>query len=91
MGPSLFIFYINSVFKLNLKGNIQLYADDVAQVYGKKDSTFLKMTIKSDLKNLKHFFNILCLDINTEKTKYVQFSGRTKLEFFTERSFNICL
>lgn len=91
MGPTTFIFYVNGVFKLNLKGSIQLYADDIALVYGEKDPQALKQAIEADLKTIKHYFNSLGLDINTNKTKYVQFQGRARLEFFTQRSLNIML
>lgn len=91
LGPTSFIFYINGVFKLNLKGSLQLYADDIAIVYGEKDSQSLKIAIESDLTTIRHYFNSLGLDINNSKTKYVQFQGRTRLEYFTERSLNIMI
>ena len=34
LGPLLFIFFINDVFKLGLLGKLQLYADDAKIVYG---------------------------------------------------------
>lgn len=91
LGPISFIFYINGVFKLNLKGSIQLYADDIALVYGEKDPQTLKHAIESDLTTIRHYFNSLGLDINNSKTKYVQFQGRARLEYFTERSLNIMI
>lgn len=91
LGPTLFIFYVNEVFKLNLKGSIQLYADDIALVYGEKDNNSLKQSIESDLQKINVFFNSLCLEINSSKTKYIQFKGRTGLVLFNERSLNIVL
>lgn len=78
MGPTTFISYVKGVF-INLKGSIQLQADDIALVYGEKDPLSLKQAIEADQ------------DINTSKTKYIQFQGRARLEYFTQRSLNIIM
>jgi hypothetical protein len=38
LGPLLFLLYINGIFDLKLNGFVQLYADDMALVYGQKGS-----------------------------------------------------
>ena len=90
-GPKAFIFYINGIFKLELKGKIQLYADDTNLVYGQNSLTELKEAIESDLLTIKNFFHSLKLDLNASKTKYILFNGRKRFENFTEKNLQITL
>lgn len=57
IGPLLFIFYINSVFKFNLKGRLQLYADDTTIVYGEVSFAKLKESMEADLKLISFFLH----------------------------------
>ena len=45
--------------------------------------------METDLKMLKIFFDNHFLKINSSKTKYILFSGKISLEYFTSQSLNI--
>ncbi|CRK95603.1 CLUMA_CG009062, isoform A [Clunio marinus] len=66
-----------------------MYADDIAISYGELNPKDLRDSIVDDLVTLKCFFNKLSLDINFTKTSYLQFQGRARFEYFTEKSLNI--
>lgn len=89
LGPLLFLFYINSITDLQLKGNLQLYADDIALVYGVDSLESLKTSMESDLKLLKQWLNCHKMLMNEKKTQYVLFKGKKSLEYFTEQSLSI--
>jgi hypothetical protein len=89
LGPLSFIFYINGIFSIPLKGSIQAYADDIAIVYGLNSQSELKQAIQDDLMTINNFLSSHCLLINPLKTKYLLFHGRASLEYFTERSLQI--
>lgn len=74
-GPKAFIFYINDIFKLNLRGRLFLYADDTSIVYGETTLQDLKEAIQFDLALISDFFNSLSLDINASETKYILLKG----------------
>jgi Reverse transcriptase (RNA-dependent DNA polymerase) len=87
----LFIIYINSICNLPLNGKIYLYADDIAIVYGAPDAPTLKKQMEYDLKVLDIWLSYHYLKMNVSKTNYVLFTGRTRLEFFTQQALNIRL
>lgn len=78
LSPSLFNFFINDIFKLKLKGSLQLYADDaVVSCFG-KDIQLVAAEIEDDLDKINDWFIDNKLTINTEKTKYIIFKNRRK-------------
>ena len=48
---------MNGIFQLKLKGTIQLYADDIALVYGENSSSNLKTAMESDLDSIECLLN----------------------------------
>lgn len=90
-GPKAFIFYINDIFKLKLRGKIQLYADDTTIVYAEPSLSELKIAMESDLITIRDFFHSLLLDLNASKTKYILFYGRKRFESFVDRNLNLKL
>ena len=90
-GPKAFIFYINGIFKLNLRGRIQLYADDTILVYAENSLVDLKLAIENDLQIIHSFFHSLKLDLNAAKTKYMIFNSRKHFEYFTDSRVDISL
>ena len=86
-----FIIYINSIFNLPLNGKLFLYADDIALIYGVSDSSQLKVKMEYDLKVLDIWFSNHYLKMNTSKTNYILFEGKTKLDYFTQNALNIKL
>ena len=90
-GPKAFIFYINGIFKLNLHGKVQLYADDTIIAYAENSLADLKSAIEHDLRVIRNFFHSLKLDLNATKTKYIIFNSRKYFENFTETRLDILL
>lgn len=89
LGPTLFLLYIDSISKLELNGKIQMYADDVAIVYGEKSSLELKHAIEHDLLEIQSWLYRHRMAMNTNKTNYILFNGKKTLENFTQFSLNI--
>ena len=94
LGPLLFLIYINSVFKLNLKGKIIAFADDMALSYSGSSSLEVAHNINSDLKILHIWFDNHFM-ILSEKTKIMYFKlagdpyfGRVPDIVYHDRSCN---
>lgn len=64
LAAPLYIIFINDIFKIQLNGEIQLYADDIVIVYSCKTRTDLKKQMQEDLTNLEIYFNENLLIIN---------------------------
>lgn len=90
-GPKAFSFYINEVFKLNLRGKLYLYANDTTIVYGEMSLQELRDAMNFDINFIRNFFYSLSLEMNASKTKYILFFGRKRFENFTETSLNLIL
>ena len=67
----LFILFINDVFRLSLRGHLQLFADDAVLVYSCPDLTTLARDMEHDLEALYNWFYNNMLTFNTSKTKYM--------------------
>jgi hypothetical protein len=81
LGPLLFILYINGIFNLKLNGFIQLYADDMAMVFGEKQYSSLKQKMTEDLATIIPWLASINLSINFKKTKFIVFrSAQTNTE-----------
>ena len=89
MSGPFFDLYINSIFKLNLKGNMYLYCDDISIVNFTNNNPDLKLDIEHDLALIQMWLNNHFLAPNVNKTKYVLFNGRKRFESFTEEALNI--
>jgi hypothetical protein len=73
LGPLLFLVYINGIFSLKLNGFIQLYADDMAIVFGEKHFTQLKQKMTEDLSIIIPWLSSINFSINFKKTKFIIF------------------
>lgn len=69
LGPDLFKIYIDDIARLNLKGSIQLYADDAVIKYSTNTENELRINIENDLKILDVWITKHKLSINIKKTK----------------------
>jgi hypothetical protein len=87
----LFIFYINSIFTLPLKGTLVLYADDIALIYGEKDPIILKKSMEDDLILLNCWVQNHFMQINIRKTNYIYFTGHARNDSFISNGININL
>jgi hypothetical protein len=77
LGPILFKIYIDSITRLNLKGNIQLFADDGAVKYSEKSEEDLRAAITHDLKLINEWLEKHNLALNVSKTKILFFENKT--------------
>lgn len=73
LGPTLFLAYINDIFELDLKGSLQLFADDAALIYNASSLTELKDNMEHDLKTLNDYLSNNSLKLNFAKTNYLIF------------------
>ena len=55
IAPPLYLIFINDIFKMNFKGNIQLYADDIAITYSCDVIVELQDCIRNDLNSLSEY------------------------------------
>lgn len=58
LGPILFLLYLGTIFKIQLKGKITAYADDMGLVYYGANSTDLEAQIAHDLRLMRLWFNL---------------------------------
>lgn len=87
IGPLFFIVFVNDLFHLNLKGRIQLYADDAAIIYNSKNLDTLFSDMQQDLNLINTWFFNNGLTINASKTKYVIFSYTDKFNNINNQLF----
>lgn len=78
LGPLLFILFVNDIFRLPLKGKLQLYADDASLLYTEENFETLRNNIEHDIKLLTEYFMRNHMAINLDKTNYIVFSLRGK-------------
>ena len=78
LGPTIFLLYINDIKHLNLKSQINLFADDTMIYSSNKNSTDLITQIQEDLDTVTNWctYNKLCL--NAKKTNALCFSTSFK-------------
>lgn len=84
-----FNLYINDIFNLSLYGKLTLYCDDISLVNVGNNPTELKQNIEHDLGLIKDWLVLNRLTPNADKTKYILFHNRKRLEGFTDASLNI--
>ena len=71
----LFNIFINDIFLLNLKGYLQLYADDGAIIYTCQTTEELNTNMQHDLNLIENWFKQNFLFINANKTYYMTFKS----------------
>lgn len=69
LGPVLFLIYINNLDKVNITGELFLFADDTAVVFKGKSWADVYESAKKDLCLLKTWFTDNVLTMNINKTK----------------------
>lgn len=78
----LFLIYVNDLLALNLSGEIICFADDTTLLYSGYNHNDLNSLIQNDLIKLKSWFDSNDLNINANKTKYMNFSLIKKVNPF---------
>lgn len=85
LGPILFLVYINNIFEVKLHGQIQLFADDIAIVYGCINSVELKRQMELDLQIISNWLYNNKLKLNCHKSNFIVFYLRKEpLDLFDE-------
>ncbi|XP_045480936.1 uncharacterized protein LOC123685322 [Harmonia axyridis] len=78
LGPLLFILYINSLFRVNNKGEIIGFADDTMILFHDVTWKNLKKQVCQEFETLTKWFRLNKLTINISKTKYITFASNKK-------------
>lgn len=76
LGPLLFLIYINDLLKINFKGKLTVFADDLSLTYRAKSWNIVHEYMSYDLKLLREWFTANQLRLSIKKTKYLLFSAR---------------
>lgn len=71
LGPLLFLIFVNDIWKLPLKGRLQLYADDACLVYEANTFEELETNMQYDLNILLQWLTANRLKLNFEKSCYM--------------------
>ena len=78
LGPLLFLIFVNDLSRLELFGEVYLYADDTSIIYSGTDTQMNAYHANLDLKLLEVYFSLNGLTVNVEKTYCVHFRSRQK-------------
>lgn len=78
LGPLLFLIYVNNIYKIGLKGDVTLYADDTSLFYSGHSLETVISQAQHDLDLLHIWLQSNLLTINASKTKYVIFCAKNK-------------
>jgi hypothetical protein len=87
LAPLLFFYYINEIFDIDLRGQLQLYADDVVIMYRNKDLSQIYDDMEHDLQKLNDWFYRNQLTVNPNKTSYMIFRNPHKVIAHTRDIF----
>lgn len=73
LGPLLFLLYVNDINFMDMKGVLDLYADDVVISWHSNNIIDLENQIHNDLPKIEGWCGANCLALNVGKTKVVNF------------------
>src|SRR5436190_3364379 len=76
LGPLLFLIYINNVAKINISGELFLFADDAAIFFEGKNWDQVFKVATRELSLVKKWFDQNLLTLNTSKTKFMPIALR---------------
>ena len=76
LGPTLFILYINDMYKVSNKLKFILFADDTNILISGKDINQVCNTLNTELAKLCNWFSVNKLSLNIGKTNYMIFGNR---------------
>ena len=85
MGPTLFIFFINSLMSSPRHSRIKLYADDVVLYTESKYPAVALRNLQEDLNILNNLCDSIGLTINHDKTKLVWYCAAHKYVYCSNR------
>lgn len=90
LGPLLFLIYCNSIFRLDLHGQIIAFADDVALVYSSKNDQGITNCMKHDLVVLKKWLHVHNM-ILSPKSKVMHYNVGVSVQDFCPFIFHSLL
>lgn len=76
LGPDLFKIYIDDIARLNLKGSLQLFADDAVIKYSTDTETELNEAIQNDLSCIEDWLERNKMSLNIKKSKILIFENK---------------
>ena len=79
LGPLLFLIYINDLFKVSLKSNPIMYADDSSLFFCSSNLESLINIANSEMEKIHEWLKANKLSLNIKKTKYMIFSKKLKI------------
>jgi hypothetical protein len=75
LGPLLFLLFIDDLKELILKGNLQLFADDIAIVYSEKNWADVEQAMNQDLEEIRNWMSRNKLAVNIRKSNFIIFGN----------------
>jgi hypothetical protein len=92
LGPLLFLLFIDHMGELILKGNLQLFADDIATVYTEENWTDIQHAMNTDLEEIGNSMSRNKLAVNVQKSNIIAFGNMESLDLnisFGGQSLNL--
>jgi len=84
LGPTLFLIYINDLYKIGVRAKITSFADDTSILFQSKNVNDLYSIVNKDLNLVLDWFisNKLC--VNTDKSNYIIFTSAHKEKYINK-------
>lgn len=76
LGPLFYLIYVNDIGKLQLTGNLSLFADDTAIFYYGPTHEHNKIAIQRDMSVIEEYYRLNGLTSNRSKTQFIHFGNR---------------
>ena len=78
LGPTLFLIYINNIFKISINAKIISFADDTSVLFRANNVTQLYNDINENISLIFNWFSLNKLSINADKTRLILFTSAHK-------------
>lgn len=78
LGPILFILYINDLSRVQIRGNLTIFADDATLKWSDKNQKHLELMVTEDISKIKEWCDSNYLCLNFDKTKVLGFKFPTQ-------------
>jgi len=88
IGPTLYLLYIHNIQYANLRSDYKIFADDTVLIYSSKTGNELERKVNEDLVRYKNWLTGNKLTLNTDKTKYIIFKTRNKMDINPQLEVN---
>ena len=78
LGPSLFLLYVNDLYKSSNKFHFYFFADDTSVTYANRDLKTLESEFNEELSKVCMWLTVNKLTLNAEKSNYIILHPRQK-------------